>query len=469
MAYFTEEKERSHRFALALRMGLPIFLLSGVSLFILFSQVRTTLTSLIFLIFILLAIAIYFIFFLINQSTYETITDSTTHTFTNDYFIKLYYTWYKHHIKTIVMISLNNLAGINEQYGVKNGDTILIETVGFINEFFVSKGVKKLPICRYKGGDLIFMLKGEKEKNSALIELFLAKYKNNNINEIEVNLSCVLLDTQYVKKYEEIITRLYELQYANKNEKTFTDNEDILPAKLEESVLNALEHRRFSVAQQEIAGDEDQMYEITFKLANKEGTLIHQSRFVPILNRLGKMREYEEHLLETVVKLSTKNDDMYAIILSGVTLRNGLFFNYALELLQHYPQAKNKITLLFDEKEYSSQIKRFGEQIAQYRAVGYKIGLDKYGGNHNSMMYLKEFQVDYVRFDPLYTRHIGEEKYQNILQGLNIAAHLCGASTWMNMLEDAQSDLIAKRLKINCRQGNFLGKITPINTKEVVE
>jgi EAL domain-containing protein (putative c-di-GMP-specific phosphodiesterase class I) len=381
--------------------------------------------------------------------------------------MKFYYKWYKHQVKTIVMISIDNLTGINEYYGVKNGDSVLIETLRRINEYFTSKGIKKLPICRYKGGDLVFIIKGKKEKNSALIELFLAKYKNNTINEIEVNLSCVMLDTQNVKKYEEIITRLYELQYANKNEKIVTDNEDILPAQLEESVLEALEYKRFSVAMQDIFGDKEPMSEITFKLINKEGSLIHQSRFVPILNRLGKMREYEECLLEAVVKLSTINDEKYAIVLSGVTLRNGLFFNHALELLQHYPQVKNKIILLLDEKEYSSQIKRFAEQITQYRAVGYKIGLDKYGGNHNSLMYLKEFQVDYVRFDSLYSRHIGDEKYQNIIQGLNITAHLCGASTWINMIEDAQSDLIAKRLKINCRQGNFLGKITPINSKEV--
>jgi EAL domain-containing protein (putative c-di-GMP-specific phosphodiesterase class I) len=205
------------------------------------------------------------------------------------------------------------------------------------------------------------------------------------------------------------------------------------------------------------------MFETIFKLTDSKGILIHQSRFVPLLNRLGKMREYEERLLKMVVKLSLTGDEKYVVSLSAVTLRNGLFFNYALELLQHYPQAKNKIVLLFEDKEYSPQMKRFREQIAQYRAVGYKIGLDKYGGNHNTMMYLKEFHVDIVRFDPLFSRHIGEEKYQNIFHGLNITAHLCGAATWMNMIEDAQSDVIAKRLKINYRQGNFLGKIRVIN------
>ncbi len=466
MSFYTEEKERSHRFVLALRMGLPIFLLSVVSLIILFLEPESTILSVIFLSFILLATAVYFLFFLINQSTYEAITDSTTHTFTNDYFMKFYYRWYKHQTKTVVMISVNNLAGINEKYGVKNGDIVLIETLRHINEFFASKGIKKLPVCRYKGGDIIFLIRGEKEKNNALIELFLAKYKNNTINEMEVNLSCVFLDTKYVKKYEEVITRLYELQYAYKEDENSVDNDNVFPARLEESVLEAFNARRFSIALQEIVGDKERMYETVFKLIDNKGVLIHQSRFIPLLNRLGKMREYEERLLEMVVKLSAGGNENYIVSLSPVTLRNGLFFNYALELLQHYPNAKNKIVLLFEEKEYSPQMKRFREQIAQYRAVGYKIGLDKYGGNTTTMMYLKEFPVDFARFDPLFPRHIREEKYQNILQGLNIAAHLCGALTWINMVEDEESDEIAQQLKINYRQGNFLGKIRVLDPQQ---
>jgi EAL domain-containing protein (putative c-di-GMP-specific phosphodiesterase class I)/GGDEF domain-containing protein len=459
MSFYTEEKERSHRFVLALRMGLPIFLISAITLFALFTEPYSTVSSLVFLSFLLLATAVYFIFFLINQSAYEAITDSTTHTFTNDYFKKIYYQWTKHYITTLVMISIDNLTTINEKYGIKNGDIVLNETIRLINEFFALKEIKKLPICRYKGGDILLVIRSEKENILPLIELFLTKYQENSINEMEVQLSAVVIDTKHVKKYEEVITRLYELQYASVDKKTVTDTDELIPEQLEHSVLDALEHKRYSVATQNVSCEKNSMAEVTFKLINSEGGLIHQSRFIPLLNRLGKMREYESQLLEIVAKMAAVSADIYIVSLSAVTMRNGLFFQHALEMLQRYPEAKNKIIILFDEKEYSPQIKRFREQIAQYRAVGYKIALDKYGGNHVSMMYLKEFHVDFVRFDALYTRHIMEEKYQNILQGLNMTAHLCGAATWISMIEDENSDAIAKQLKINCQQGNYHGKI----------
>ncbi len=457
---YTEKKERSYRFTLALRMGLPIFLMSIIALYALFSQPYSTLASLIVLALLLFAMAVYFLFFLINQSSYEHITESITHTFTPDYFFTRFDDWTKGKIGTLAMISTDNLAGINERYGVKNGDDVLRAIAGQINNFFSDKEIKKLPICRFKGGDFILLLTGEKEKNSALIELFLAKYDESLVNEIEVKLSAVLLDTKHLKQPQEIVTRLYELQYANKEKKTFTDRDEIIPQELETSVLESLSSQRYSLALQTVVSEKLLISEISFKLVNKKGGFIHQSRFIPFLNRIGKIREYESNILEKTVQLVCEDDQCYVITISSVTLRNGLFFQHALELLQRYPDAKNKVIIMFDEKEYSPHIKRFKEQIAQYRAVGYKIALDKYGVNHTTMMYLKEIEVDFVRFDPLYARHIKEEKYQNILQGLNISAHLCGVATWIGMIEDEESDKIVKGLKINNRQGNFYGKIT---------
>jgi diguanylate cyclase (GGDEF)-like protein len=457
---YTETKERSHRFILALRMGLPIFLMSIIGLYALFSQPYSTVASLIILALLLFAMAVYFLFFLINQSSYEHITETITYTFTPEYFFNLFEDWTKRKIGTLVMISIDNLTGINERYGVKNGDDVLRVITAKINDYFTSKEIKSLPLCRYKGGDFILLLLGEKEKNTAIIELFLAKHEESLVNEIEVKLSAVLLDTRHIKEPEEIITRLYELQYVNKEKKTFMDNDEIIPHELEKSILEAIEVQRYSIALQNISCDKSAMSEVTFKLVNEKGGFIHQSRFVPFLNRVGKMREHESNIIKEVVRLASEKKTRHVVTISPVTLRNGLFFQHALELLQYNPDAKNNVIILVDEREYCPQIKRFKEQIAQYRAVGYKIALDKYGVNHTTMMYLKEIEVDMVRFDPLYTRHIKEEKYQNIIQGLNISAHLCGAATWMNMIEDDDSDKIIHGLKINCRQGNLHGKIT---------
>lgn len=453
---YTEEKERSHRFALALRMGLPIFFLSSVTLFALFTQTYTTLTSLVILSITLLGIMIYFIFYLIYQSSQENITDTVTHTFTPEYFFQLLKKSIAKKTQTLVLISVENLWSINERYGIKNGDKALLSTVMKIDSFFRDKKIEKLPVGRYKGSYFLVFLPGEKEQYVPFIELFLSKYQNHINDEIEIRLEAVMIDSRLGNDVELLVSRLYELH----NDRVSSEKEDVYSInELENEISEALEEKRFSIGFWPVYCDEDPVFDTTIKLIDSEGRFIHQSRYIPVLNRLNKMRLLESEVLEQIGALCDERKRNFVVTVSSVTLRNPHFFEHALTLFERYPLARYKITLMFEEKEYCHQLERFAHQIAHYRKAGYKIALDRLGGFHTTLLYLKELEVDLVRFDPLYTRHIKEAGYQNIIQGLNLSAHLCGAKTWMSMIEDSNTDTIAQSLKINYRQGNFHGSI----------
>lgn len=453
---YSEKKEREHRFALALRMGLPIFFLSTVSLFALLTQRSITYSSLIFLSITILGVMVYFIFYLIYQSSRENITDSITHTFTSEYFFRLATKAFTKNTHTVVMISIENLWSINERYGFKNGDQALLTTVRKIDRFFREKGVEKLPIGRNKGGDFLLLLPGEKQQYIPLIELFLSKYQNFVYREIEIRLEAVAVDSRLSQEMELLISRLYELHSDRVNsekEEHYTINE------LEFEIINALEQKRFSIGFWPVCCDEYEVFDTTVKLIDSRGQFIHQSRYVPTLNRLNKMRLLESEILERIGSLCDDRNRNFVVSISPVTLRNPHFFEHALTLFERFPKAQYKITLLFEEKEYCHQLERFAQQIAYYRKAGYKIALDKLGGYHTALLYLKELEIDVVRFDTLYSRNIKKEAHQNILQGLNLSAHLCGAKTWISMIEENQMDQIAQSLKINYREGNYLGKI----------
>lgn len=456
---YTERVERSHRFQLALRMGLPIFFLTIITFFALLNQQSERIfASFITLSLILLGVTVYFIFYLIYQSSRENITDVTTHTFTPDYFFSLYEREKK--VKTLIMISLDNLWAINERYGVNNGDMILRQTVLKINAFFSEKGFDKLPVCRYKGGDFLLFFPGEKEKYLVLIELLMSKYQNHIENDIEVRLEAALVDSKLSNDYEMLLSRLYELHHDHKSsekEESYSINE------LETEILEALEEGHFSIGFWPLCCEKEKIYDTSIKLIDSDGRFIHQSRYIPVLNRLNKMRIFEMAVLEKIGTYCTDFEGEFIVSISSATLRNPYFFEHAVTMFERFPQACRKITLMFEEKEYCHQLERFKQQLAHYRRAGYKIALDRLGGYHTTMLYLNELEVDLVRFDPIYTRHIKKQGYQNILQGLNLSANLCGAKTWIPMVEDMHTDFLAQSLKINYRQGNYLGKILTID------
>lgn len=456
---YTEQKEREHRFVLALRMGLPIFFLSVITHFTLLTRSNTTLSSLIIFYITLLGIMVYFIFYLIYQSSHENITDAITHTFTPEYFFKLFKKAIAKNRQTLVLINVENLSLINERYGVSNGDKMLQNTALIIDTFFREKKIEKLPLTRYKGGNFLLFLPGEKEEYSPLIELFLSKYENHVNNDIEVHLDAMMIDSRMGNEIDLLITHLYELR----NDRINSDKEeDYSITELENEIVKAVEKRNFSVGFWPVCCDEYPIYVSAVKLIDSNGRFIHQSRYVPVLNRLNKIRQLESDILEKIASICDENYRNFIISVSPVTLRNPHFFEHALTLFERYPYARHQITLMFEEKEYCYQLERFALKIEHYRKAGYKIAIDKLGGYQTSLLYLKELQVDIVRFDSIYTRHIKELGYQNIIQGLNLSAHLCGAKTWMSMIEDEKSDHIAQSLKINYRQGNYLGRIVTL-------
>ncbi len=464
---YTERKERSHRFALALRMGLPIFLLTTLTLFSLLNQwTQTLFESFALLSISLLAVIVYFIFYLIYQSVRENITDPVTHTFTQEYFVTQLEKVRREKTVSLILLTVGNLAGINERYGMKNGNVVLRQSVSQINQFFASRKFDKLPVCRIKGGDFLIYVEGEKEEIAPLLELFLAKYANALVNEIEVEYEGVLIDTRFNTSFEEMTERLYEFLNHQRDNRAIRGDDEPEGSEMQQQVLEAFEAKRYSLALQKVAGGRDEICEVSVKLVDGQGSFIHQSRYVPILNREGKMRGFESDILERVVELAASQNRTFVLSATPAVIRNGHFFQFALELLQYRPEAKGKIVFMIGEKEYCPKIRRFAEQISQYRAVGFQIALDRLGGYHTTMMYLRELQVDIARFDPLYARHIREEGYRHLLKGLNTAARLCGVRTWIPMIEDEEADRIAREAGIDYRQGNFIGKIAPLNDNE---
>lgn len=268
-----------------------------------------------------------------------------------------------------------------------------------------------------------------------------------------------MVDSRLSNNMELLTSRLYELH----NDRLTAEKEEFYSInELEHEILEALEHKRISIGFWPVCCDDD-MFDTSVKLIDSEGRLIHQSRYIPVLNRLNKMRFLESDVLEKIGALCNEKNQNIVLTISSVTLRNPHFFEHALTLFERYPKARNKITLLFEEREYCHQLERFSQQIAHYRKAGYKIALDRLGGYQTTLLYLKELEIDIVRFDSLYSRNIKKAGYQNIIQGLNLSAHLCGAKTWISMIEDSNSDQLCQSLKINYRQGNYLGKILTLD------
>ncbi|MCK9472986.1 GGDEF domain-containing protein [Sulfurimonas sp.] len=466
-----EIKEREYRFKLALRMVLPIFALVIALVFHTFSTSQETLNTSFYIESILILVfSIYFIFYLIYKGFDTKIIDSVSKAFTREYI----YEYLKKKIKTskeytLILLSVDNLYEINSRYGIKIGDKVLFETLNWIVEYLKSKDIYNISVGRIKGGDFIIGVHGDKNRYKTIIELMCLKSEEFKIDDIEIQISGVLNDITFSKDIDYLIENLFELQDKNKSSKLTAKyiDEDINPNELEYSVINAIKRKDLVIYTQTVFEKEVEVFKECFvKLETEDEKLLHQKNYMKILDKLRLMGNYDLIVLEKVINMCTQSDgNKFAIQISPTSLRNSTVLTKIKEIFTKNECAKNRIILLFQESEYYPRVDKFNATLQQLRSLGVLIAVDRLASLHTSFLYLRDLDIDIVRFDSYYTKNSDEGVYKNIISGFNVMAHEKGLKTWIKMIENQNCYTLAKELGVDYMQGRYLAPLEKIEKK----
>ncbi|MCK9491556.1 MAG: GGDEF domain-containing protein [Sulfurimonas sp.] len=451
-----EIKEREYRFKLALRMGLPIF--SLILLFIshkLISDYEAIDTSFYVEILILFLFSIYFIFYIIYKSFDIRITESVSKTFTREYIFKYLQRDINIYEKyTLILISIDNIDNINNRYSIKNGDKVIREVISWIEKYLKSKDITHFPMGHIKGGDFVIGLRGQKEEFTSLVDMLFLKSDEFIVDEIEVKLSGAVTDTNFSNEVEYLIEDLFETQ--DRNRKNLSKNKENINPHMEESfVENAVKNRLFEIMYQDVYEKEKPIIKECFvKLKETDGKIIHQKTYMKILDKLGLRLEFDLKVLEEIIfKCNENEDNIYAINISPTSIRNPSFIFKVKKLLNK----KYKIIFILHELDYYSQISKYNETLQRLRNMGIMIAIDRLGSIHTSFLYLRDLEIDLVRYDSFYTK---DRQYIDIIKGFNLMAHEKGVKTWIKMIESYETLQKFKELNIDYLQGNYISEIT---------
>jgi len=456
-------KEREYRFKLALRMGLPIFAL--IIAFIshtLINSYETLQPTFYFEAILLLAFSIYFILYLIYNGFDVRITDEVSQTFTRKYL----YEYLEKELKkekeySLILISINNLNDINTRYGIKNGDKVLSRVSSWIWEYFKEKDIKNFPMGHIKGGDFIIGLKGNENRYKTILELLSLKVEDFKVDDMEVQILSTITDTTFSTELDYMIEHLFELQG---NIKTTRKEEQLDPNELDSSVIHAIKERKFLISTQSVfEGKTSVIKECFIKLKTSSGKILFPKSYMKVINRLGLMVDFD---LMVVQKSITEcmdtllEDEIFAISVSPTSLRNSHFLVKLKELLNDHPNIENKIMFILSESEYYSHVNKYNNILKTVRDMGILITIDRLGAVHASFLYLRDLDIDAIRFDSYYAK---DTKNRNIVEGFNLMAHEKGVKTWIKKIEDEKIKVFAQEIGVDYMQGKYLA---PLEIKE---
>jgi len=456
-----QTKEREYRFKLALRMGLPIFAL--VLALLLNTLIDDKEITAIFFAesLLILAFSIYFILYIIYSGFDVRVTEIVSKTFTREYL----YDYLKKELKrkkeySLILISIENLHDINNMYGIKNGDKVLYEVAKFIGEYLQEKDIQNFPMGHIKGGDFVIGLEGQKNEHTILIDMMCLKMSEFKVNNIEVKIAGGITDTSFSNELDYMIENLFEIQELNKNQRLLYKNEDMNPNELESLVIDAIKNRKFILLSQDIYEEKKVVAKECFvKLKREDSKLIHQKSFMKVISKLGLNVEYDLMILEQNILHCNPSEEMvHAINISPSSLRNPLFITKAKELLRDN-STKNRIMFILSENEYFSYIEKYNSILKSFKSLGVLIAIDRLGSIHTSFLYLRELDIDVVRFDSFYAKHLQKSEYESIIDGFNLMAHSLGVKTWMKLIENQEMNEKVQKIKIDYTQGKYFSDL----------
>ncbi len=469
---YSQEVERSRKFLLALRIAFPIFALTSIVIFIIL-QNRSFTRYDIFLLTLTIFADVYFIFLMIKAVLSKKITDPISKTFDRENILKILQKDIdKKSPYVVALISIDNLIDINDRYGIKNGD-IVLEKSAFLLDSFLKKWYKKVPIGHYKGGEFLIGISDNLKRVKEALNEFIKIYNKTKIDNIEIEISAILIDKNYSDSIEEIIEYLYQLytkhKYNIKSKRALIAKKNSIKAnEFEKFIIETIKSENLSLRFQpslNLKSFKYDLVEVSVKLLDRD-LIIHPNEFMPIINRLGFERLFDEILikkvLETIEKESLPNEIYYSFNVSPFSIRD---VNFREKILNSFDFSKNSIIFELFENRVYKDIDYYKDIIQKYRDFGVKFAFDNFGELNSSIEYIKHIKVDFIYFDKEYTKMVENKIFYNLLKNWISFFNKIETKTIVKFVDSQEKIDILKDIGVDYIQGYAISH--PLDAKEL--
>jgi len=460
---YSESKERENRFRIALKIGFPFLILTLIVFYIL--KVSIYNIQNIILLVLLIPVYIYYIFYLIYSGFKSTLIDPTTKTFTRKEIIeKINKVKNKKYDSTVILIKIDNIVDINERYGISNANNILKIFAERLDNFLKNYNFKDISIGRYSGGHFLLILKGREKELNHLITIFSKELKNIGINDIEIKIDFVLINSNYDDNIKNIIKKLFSLLDDKKN------IIDIKPNDFENIIFNAVDKENFVFKYQPLLSldKKNTILEVLPKIYTKNEGMLSRVQIQRVINYTGLETKFDKKIITVLLKKLENldfKDKLVSINVSAVTLRNIEFRQFLTEIFYKSPLKPENFILEFSERRAYEEVHRFKEILNQYRKSGFKISMDNFAGHNSSLEYIKTLPIDIVKFDIEYTKNITDERYQIIIKSYMQLLHSLGIKAAIKFVDKKAVYEIVENFGFDYIQGFLISK--PKNLKEI--
>jgi len=460
---YSEIKERENRFILSLKIALPFLFVVAFAILVIVTDldIKSLLKNNIISFLVITFLYIYYILYQIYMAFKTSLIDNITKAFSRDYILKIVDIEKKYEDFPVVLLKINNIEDINDRYGIKKTDKILMLFVYKLDEFLKEEGFKNNKIGHIIGGSFLLVLQTDEKKANHFIKQFIKKIENGQIDNIFLKIFYSVSLSSSENSAEELLVSLYEkIKSDSKDRRKRRIN--IKVREFEKLIVNCVKNRDFDFRFQPMEDTktkEIKVYELLVRLNSKKYGKISQNQFISVVNRIGYELAFDMIIVEEIFKIATRYKNMiFSINISSYSIRNSQFLNRVKKLLKNYDIKKYSIIFEINANNTLNDIARLNENINMLKNFGILIAIDSFGADNTSFKYIKNINFDIVKFDIDYSKRYTEKKHQEILKAFIKIFKSLNVKTVIKFIEDEESYKFFKNIEIDYIQGFIIGK-----------
>lgn len=217
-------------------------------------------------------------------------------------------------------------------------------------------------------------------------------------------------------------------------------------------------------------------YEILLRLVNQNGNLCAPGQFLPAAERYNLMPnidrwvithyfawlqahpEHLEHLSCASINLSTQS------------IGNDSFSVFLKEAFEHYAIPPEKICFEITESMAITHVENTHDFIDTFHQLGCRFALDDFGTGFSSYAYLKELNVDFLKIDGMFIKHLVEDEVSRaMVKSISDVAGAIGIETIAEFVESSEIQSILKDIGITYSQGYHLHKPSKLESSNFLQ
>lgn len=217
-------------------------------------------------------------------------------------------------------------------------------------------------------------------------------------------------------------------------------------------------------------------FEVLIRKVNVDGNIMLPTSFIPSAERYLLMPNIDRWVIkntfatyrELLNQSNEKCNYVFSINLSGTSLGDKSLLGYIREQFVIYSIPPQSICFEITETAAIVNLKNTIQLFTALRKLGCSFALDDFGSGMSSFMYLKNFEVDYLKIDGSFVKDMDNNKIDHaMVRSIHSVAEAMNIKT---VAEFVENDAILKELKtigVHYGQGLHLGP--PIPIKKLIE